>query len=86
MLLNNGADANARDGLGRPALLFAIRADGSGAFSLLEPKQQLNAKDLFGINALSVAARCGREQMVAQLLAMPTIDINSKDSCGRTPL
>ncbi|KAI0411424.1 hypothetical protein F5X98DRAFT_357195 [Xylaria grammica] len=55
-------------------------------FDALRAKQQPNITDYFGISALSIAARCGRGRIVDQLLAILDTDINSEDSCGRTPI
>ncbi|KAI1157291.1 ankyrin repeat-containing domain protein [Nemania serpens] len=86
LLLGNDHYALIKDNLGRPPLFYAIKNSRDAVFHLLQPYQQADAEDHFGISALSIAARCGREHMVAQLLTIPDIDINSQDSCGRTPL
>jgi ankyrin repeat protein len=86
-LFNRRGRTSVKDSLGRTPLFYAIKHGQNEAFDLLKTKLiQMNTKDYYGTSALSVAARCGRKHMVNQLLAIPNIDIRSKDSLGRTPL
>lgn len=68
-LLDAGADANARDRHGTPALVLAVRANNEQAVRLLTTAgAQINATDNSGASALMVAAESGRLAIAKVLL------------------
>ncbi|KAF7516376.1 hypothetical protein G7054_g14184 [Neopestalotiopsis clavispora] len=71
LLLRHGANKRALDICGRPPLFYAIKAGNSTCFSLLECQEFLEPdfRDAYGSNALSIAVRCGHEEMIRYLLS-----------------
>ncbi|GAW16521.1 hypothetical protein ANO14919_059510 [Xylariales sp. No.14919] len=86
LLLEKVDHASIADYAGRSPLFYAIMKGQNGVFDVLRAGQQSKMRDYFGISALSIAVRCGRERIVDQLLATLDTDINSGDNCGRTPI
>ena len=85
-LLDLGADADAEDGRGRPALvLSAMNGHGAAARALLSRGADANAADEKGKSALMWAAENGDSQLVGTLLAK-SVDINATNKNGETAL
>jgi ankyrin repeat protein/tetratricopeptide (TPR) repeat protein len=86
LLLEAGADANARDKDGWPALVQALNS-GSPAIlkSLLEHKADVNAAGPYGWTALHSAVGNGKREMVELLLAHKA-DVNARMDDGQTSL
>lgn len=88
MILHLGADSDARDQLGRTALIWAA---GSGWRDTVEVlldigKADVNAGDYRGCTALMYAAEFGRRDTVEVLLDTGIANINHGDNQERTVL
>ncbi|EHK18147.1 uncharacterized protein TRIVIDRAFT_159440 [Trichoderma virens Gv29-8] len=87
VLVENGADIEAKDSMGRTPLSQAAENGHEAIVKLLVEKgADIEAKDLFGQTPLSQAAENGHEAIV-KLLVENGADIEAKDGVfGRTPL
>ncbi|OBT95600.1 hypothetical protein VE01_05937 [Pseudogymnoascus verrucosus] len=87
LLLNMGADFNAKDTVGRTPVSYAA---GNGlnrnTSLLLKNKAEPNLKDRAGRTPLSYASENGHEASVRLLLEREDVELNSEDTTGRTPL
>ncbi|KAF7177421.1 hypothetical protein CNMCM7691_005626 [Aspergillus felis] len=90
MLLCRGADANAYNTLGYPALHLAVQMTDVAMARLLLSHRDLDvnkrARDKCQFTALHQAASAGKLRMVNLLLMKSGIDINARDIKERTPL
>ncbi|KAF7166682.1 hypothetical protein CNMCM6106_002398 [Aspergillus hiratsukae] len=90
MLLYQGADVNAYNTLGYPALHLAVQMTEPAMAKLLLSHRDLDvnkrARDKCQFTALHKAVSVGRVSMVNLLLIKDGIDINARDIKGRTPL
>ena len=88
-LLKKGADVNAKDGHGSPALVLAAESDYRGRTELmkllLEKGADVNAKTKGGWTALMEAALRGHVELV-KLLLDKGADVNATDRDGATAL
>lgn len=84
LLIEKGADPNARDHKGKSSLIFAAgRADYPAVACLVEHGAKIDAADPFGATALHEAARAGDMEMIRLLLKLgATGDL--RDGRGRT--
>lgn len=87
LLLENGANAEAKDKFGRTAVLAAVMSRNTEAVtSLLAGGAKVNARDLRQGTTLQMAAGSfGNEQMVNALVKAGA-DVNAVDKNGQTPL
>ncbi|CEL05840.1 hypothetical protein ASPCAL06953 [Aspergillus calidoustus] len=90
LLLYRGADVNTYDSLGSPLLHLAVRRVDSAMVKLLLRHRFLDVNKVtqgkFSFTALHEAASDGCLSMVNLLLTRDDIDVNARDSHGRTPL
>ena len=91
LLLDRGAEIEARDGGGRTPLCYAVKARTIDTVRLLlEGGAEIEARDDGGRTPLSHAAESavfrGSSATVRFLLALPTIDIGSEDDEGLTAI
>ena len=85
MLIELGAEIDARDNLGRtPLSLATISGYEAVARLLIELGAEVNFKDHIGGTPLLYAAYGGMEAVVRLLFEQNDIDIESKDLFGRT--
>ncbi|NXQ71184.1 NOTC2 protein, partial [Quiscalus mexicanus] len=86
-LLDAGADANARDNMGRTPLHAAVAADAQGVFQILIRNRvtDLDARMNDGTTPLILAARLAVEGMVAELINCQA-DVNAVDDHGKSAL
>ena len=86
LLLNEGADVNAKDKDGRTALMDAVWQEDEEIVQLLLDKgADINAKDKWSGTALMDAVWQGNEKMVRNLIDGGA-DVDAKDKDGRTAL
>lgn len=86
MLVENGADVNAKTGNGGTALLWAVENGNEGmVFLLLEIGADVNAKASIEMTALHQASRNGYEKVV-QLLLDRGANVRAKTDTGETAL
>ncbi|KAK0761671.1 hypothetical protein N5P37_005653 [Trichoderma harzianum] len=86
LLVEKGADIDAKDGGGRTPLLWATYNGHKAIVELLVEKgADIEAKDNYGRTPLSWAAYNGHKAIV-ELLVEKGADIAAKDDSGRTPL
>ena len=86
LLIEKGADVNARAAKGMTPLAWAVYWDQKDKAELLIAKgANVNAKDDDGKTALHVAANWGKADLVRLLIAKGA-DVNAKDSACWTPL
>jgi ankyrin repeat protein len=85
-LLDKGADPNASDKQGTPAIIYAAR-EGIGAITraLLDKGADVNAKNADGESALLLAAENGHDDIVAMLIESGA-DVNAKNRDGQSVL
>ena len=91
LLLDRGAEIEARDGAGRTPLCYAVKARTIDTVQLLlEGGAEIEARDNGGRTPLSHAAESavfrGSSAMVRFLLTLPTINIGSEDDEGLTAI
>ncbi|KAI0893355.1 ankyrin repeat protein [Annulohypoxylon nitens] len=88
LLLDKGADPDARDNVGRSLLFYLAKDERFGLLKRLiaDDRVELDLRDHYGSTPLSFAARFGCEEVLKLYLATDKVDINSKDNFGRTPL
>ena len=88
ILLEKGADINAKDNYGRTPLMHAIQYGCSEEVIkiLLEKGADINAKDNYGWTPLMYAIQYGCSEEVIKILLEKGADINAKDNYGWTPL
>ena len=95
ILLEKGADINAKDNYGWTPLVQAIHECECGCECecskevikiLLEKGADINAKDNYGRTPLMHAIQYGCSEEVIKILLEKGADINAKDNYGRTPL
>ncbi len=88
VLIDNGADLNARDSAGMTALMWASKLDNRERLSLLISRgADINLKSPTGETALTEAYSTGNFDVAQILLANGAEgDINCKDNSGNTPL
>uniref|UniRef100_A0A8C0GY29 Neurogenic locus notch homolog protein 2 n=1 Tax=Chelonoidis abingdonii TaxID=106734 RepID=A0A8C0GY29_CHEAB len=86
-LLDAGADANARDNMGRSPLHAAVAADAQGVFQILIRNRvtDLDVRMNDGTTPLILAARLAVEGMVAELINCQA-DVNAVDDHGKSAL
>lgn len=85
-LLAGGADANAKNPAGRPALVIAgFNGNWRTARALLSAGADVNAVDGGGVTALMAASAFGHLRLV-EVLVSAGADPNLKDAAGRTAL
>ena len=85
-LLQHGASAHARDGLGRTALIHAARAGSTAtARLLLERGAPVDQPSLNGSTALFVAAEADKAD-IAEMLLAANANVNSLGRSGLSPL
>lgn len=85
-LLSKGADANARDKNGYPALYFAAyKGHKDVVVQLIDKGADVNAKGNTGYTPLHGAAMGGRKE-IAELLLEKGADVNAMSVHGMTPL
>ena len=86
VLLNNGADVNAKNKYGWTPLHLAAEKDASAtAEVLLKQGADVNAKDKYGFTPLHDAAEKDASA-TAEVLLKQGADVNAKDNDGFTPL
>jgi hypothetical protein len=86
MMLDAGADCNAKDNDGETPLMRAVMNDSQRAVSrLLDAGADVNAKDNDGETALFDAARSSNTGVVSLLLGAGA-NVNAKNKNGQTPL
>ena len=84
--LARGADVNARDTSGRPALYWASRGGHLAvARELLDRGADVEARHKHGKTALMAAAASGHTAVVLELAARGA-DVNARNDAGETPL
>jgi hypothetical protein len=85
LLLEKGAEPNAKQAEGRTALMAASSGHADVVKLLLDKRAEVNAKDVSGRTALMVAMQRG-DWASAKLLLNKGADANAKDRDGRGPL
>ena len=86
LLLENGADANAKEVDDEPALIMAAKKGYSGVVRLLlVAGANIEAKDMYGETALLLGARYGHEDVI-QLLLEKRADTDATNHYGLTAL
>jgi TonB family protein len=86
VLLNNGANVNAKDSYGWTALIYAsAKGDADIVKALLDKGADANAKSKDGYTGLHTAAQYGHKSVVKTLLENGA-DINAENDEGDTPL
>ena len=90
ILLNAGADVNAKDDSGKTALMYAANAFNGGDVELvnilLAAGADVNAKNDWGYTALMYAANYNVEDGIFEPLIKAGADVNARDNEGRTAL
>ena len=86
LLIDMGADVNAKDENGRTALIYASRNSSSEILEyLIEKGADINAKDIFDKTALMYAASFNNLEVIKYLIEKGA-DINAKDNENKTAL
>ena len=86
LLLDHGADANAREGFGQTALMMAVEKDNLAAMRLLLGRGvRVNLQDHFGISALGLTVAFKHSDGMRFLLAHGA-DVNTRDRDGMSVL
>lgn len=88
LLIRHGADIRAVDEYGMPPLFMAIKAGDLASFFALQYQEvmQPEFQDFWGSNALSLAVRCGQEEMIRALIGISDHALTLQDRFGRTPI
>lgn len=88
LLLDNGANVNAKDNMRQTPLLLSSKARHNGIVLKLLPIKSidLDLNDRYGSTAVSITARYGHVEVVKLLLDTEHVNIDSLDYFGRTPL
>lgn len=88
LLLNGGADANAKDENGYTPLHRAIRLGQTADIinALIEHGADVNAKDKYGITPLHIALETGNYDLARELIQKYGANVHSRDKSGKTPL
>lgn len=87
ILLEHGADANLSSSRGEKPIQAALCLGSKDIFNiLLEKGVQLAFKDQWGRGPLSTAIVSKSRKLLPHLLGHEDVDINERDSVGRTPL
>ena len=85
LLINEGADVNAKDKGWTPLYHAAWRGHKEVAELLIAKGADVNMKDVEGVTPLHLAADRGHTEVV-ELLITAGADVNAKDDEGETPL
>lgn len=90
LLLDAGADVNAKDNIGKTALMYAAKAFNGGDIELISilvnAGADINARDNRGYTALMYAAAYTVEDNVFETLIKYGADVNARDNEGQTAL
>lgn len=88
LLIRHGADIRAVNEFGMPPFFLAIKAGDLASFFALEYREAMQPEfqDFWGSNALSLAVRCGQEEMIRALIGISDHALTVQDRFGRTPI
>lgn len=88
LLIRHGADIRTVDEFGMPPFFLAIKAGDLASFFALEYQEAMQPEfqDYWGSNALSLAVRCGQEEMIKALIGVSNHGLTVQDRFGRTPI
>ncbi|CAJ2510410.1 Uu.00g051130.m01.CDS01 [Anthostomella pinea] len=90
LLLAHGADIDSKDDMGRSLLFEAAQHGNTSQLEMFLSRQpspsSVDSRDCYGSTPLSMAACHGPGKAVELLLRHESVQIDSKDDFGRTPL